>query len=122
MKKIISLFVVLGLFISLSGCSTQQDQQSNHNGTQQTSDDYVLIQGGSFTMGSRESEIWRSNDETQHIVTVSDFYMSPYEMTQKEYEELTNSNPSTFSGESLPVENVTWLEAVQAANLKSEQQ
>lgn len=44
-------------------------------------ENFVLIPGGTFQMGSPESENWRSEDETQHTVTVSDFYMSVYELT-----------------------------------------
>ncbi len=81
---------------------------------------FVLIKGGAFEMGSPESESWRGNDETQHSVTVSDFYISPYEVTQKEYESVMGNNPSTFDGDNLPVENITWLDAVSFCNALSE--
>ncbi|MDO4493672.1 MAG: flavodoxin [Clostridia bacterium] len=84
-------------------------------------DGFVLIEGGSFLMGSLETENWRIDDETQHEVYVSDFRMSPYEVTQAEYQALMGENPSQFSGENLPVENVTWLDAVRFCNAKSEQ-
>ena len=82
-------------------------------------DGFVWIKGGSFLMGSPETENWRINDETQHEVTVSGFWMSPYEVTQAEYEHLTGVNPSSFLGESLPVESVSWLDAVRLCNAKS---
>lgn len=71
-------------------------------------------------MGSPDSEAWRSADETQHSVTVSDFYMSKYELTQKEYEEITGNNPSNFKGDNLPLENISWLDAVAYCNARSE--
>lgn len=38
--------------------------------------------------------------------------MGQYEVTQKEYQEVMGSNPSTFSGsQNRPVENVSWVEA-----------
>ena len=80
----------------------------------------VSVKGGKFLMGSPESENWRSDDELQHEVTVSDFQISPYEVTQSEYKKLTGDNPSSFKGDNLPVENVTWLEAVRFCNAKSE--
>lgn len=58
------------------------------------SSDFVLIKGGSFTMGSPENEDWRSNDETLHSVTVASFYMAKFEVTQKEWREITGKNPS----------------------------
>lgn len=86
---------------------------------EQVDDGFVWIAGGKFLMGSPESENWRIEDETQHEVSVSGFFMSPYEVTQSEYERLTGVNPSNFKGESLPVENVSWLDAVRFCNAKS---
>ena len=83
------------------------------------SDGFVRISGGSFKMGSPESENWRIADEKQHTVTVSDFYIDPFETTQWDYESLVGSNPSTFTGKKLPVDNISWLDAVNYANAKS---
>lgn len=84
-------------------------------------DGFILITGGTFQMGSPDTENWRSDDETQHSVTVSDFYMVPYEVTQEEYEAVTGSDPSSFSGGRLPVENISWLDAVSFCNAYSEE-
>lgn len=81
--------------------------------------DFVLIEGGSFMMGSPESEPWRGSDETQHQVSVSSFYMSRYEVTQELYEQVMGSNPSNFHGARLPVENISWLDAVNFCNALS---
>ena len=81
--------------------------------------DFVLIDGGTFQMGSPASEDWRSNDEEQHLVRVAPFYMAKYEVTQKLWREVTGKNPSNFSGDNLPVESVTWLEAVEFCNALS---
>ena len=132
MKKIISLILSLCLIFSLAACS--QSENSDKSSKQppasnsleatdmQAPENFVLIKGGSFQMGSPESEAWRSADETQHTVTVSDFYMSRYELTQKEYEEITDKNPSNFNGENLPVENISWLDAVAYCNARSEKE
>lgn len=83
---------------------------------------FVLISGGSFAMGSPDTEAWRSADETQHTVTVSDFYISAYELTQQEYEAVMGTNPSSFIGENLPVDSISWLDAVAYCNARSEQE
>lgn len=98
---------------------TKSEQNEN---TIAVPENFVLISGGTFQMGSPDTEPWRSEDETQHTVTVSDFYMSKYELTQKEYEDVTGNNPSNFSGEDLPVENVSWLDAVTYCNARSEKE
>ena len=89
-------------------------------GTAEISDGFVKIEGGSFMMGSPEEENWRSDDEVLHEVTVSSFYIDPYEALQKDYEALMGNNPSQFENEALPVETVSWLDAVKYANAKSE--
>lgn len=76
----------------------------------------VLINGGTFEMGSPLSEAERGNDEIQHKVTVDSFYMSKTELTQKEYLEIMGENPSEHQGEDLPVEHVTWYDAIRYCN------
>lgn len=86
----------------------------------ETDDDLVLINGGTFQMGSPENEPERDADEIQHTVTVDSFYISRTELTQEEYLAVTGNNPSEFQGADLPVENVTWYEAILFCNAKSE--
>ncbi|RXK85137.1 TIR domain-containing protein [Chlorobaculum sp. 24CR] len=69
---------------------------------------FVLIKGGQFMMGSPKSEEDRSDDETQHNVKLSDFAMCRYAVTQEEWQKVTGSNPSSFKGDNLPVEQVSW--------------
>ncbi|MCM1218035.1 MAG: SUMF1/EgtB/PvdO family nonheme iron enzyme [Lachnospiraceae bacterium] len=85
-------------------------------------DGFILILGGTFEMGSPDGEAWRSDDETLHTVTVSDFYISPYELTQKEYQAICGENPSNFVGDDLPVENISWLDAARYCNARSERE
>ncbi len=46
---------------------------------------FVHILAGEFTMGSPEGEVGHQNDENQHQVKVSDFYMSKYEVSVLEF-------------------------------------
>lgn len=85
-------------------------------------DGLVFIKGGTYLMGSPESEDWREDDETEHEVTVSDFYIGQYEVTQKEYREFMGDHESTFSGENLPVENVSWYDAAAYCNARSQKE
>jgi len=71
---------------------------------------FVLIQPGEFDMGSPTNEVGRDNDEgpVHHVTIPEPFYMSKYEVTQKQWSEVMVSNPSYFKGNDLPVENVSW--------------
>ncbi|MBQ6365338.1 MAG: SUMF1/EgtB/PvdO family nonheme iron enzyme [Oscillospiraceae bacterium] len=84
-------------------------------------DSFVLMPAGSFLMGSPETENWRIEDEIQHEVSLSAFYIDPYETTQEDYERLMGNNPSDFAGTKLPVENISWLDAVLYANARSKE-
>lgn len=80
----------------------------------------VAIEGGTFTMGSPEDEVGRSDDETQHSVTLSSFYMGQTVVTQALWQVVMRNNPSSFKGNSLPVEQVSWndcQEFIQKLNL-----
>ena len=66
------------------------------------------IQGGTFLMGSPPTEADRSDDELQHRVTLSDFYIGAYQVTQDQWAAVMGSNPSHFKGDNLPVESVSW--------------
>jgi formylglycine-generating enzyme required for sulfatase activity len=82
----------------------------------------VLIQGGTFMMGSPASEPERNDDEVQHSVTVSSFYMGKHEVTQWEWREVMENNPSYFKGNDLPVEQVSWHDAVEYCNKRSQRE
>jgi formylglycine-generating enzyme required for sulfatase activity len=80
---------------------------------------FVKLSGDSFLMGSPASEAGRESSETQHQVTVSGFYMGKYEVTQKEWTAVMGSNPSLFKGDNLPIEQVSWYDAIDYCNKRS---
>ncbi|UKO97929.1 bifunctional serine/threonine-protein kinase/formylglycine-generating enzyme family protein [Nostoc sp. UHCC 0870] len=74
----------------------------------------VQIPGGTFTMGSPETEKDRESDESlQRQVTVPGFFMGKYEITQAQYQAIMGTNPANFKGEKRPVEQVSWDDAVE---------
>ncbi|HWP54982.1 MAG TPA: SUMF1/EgtB/PvdO family nonheme iron enzyme [Pyrinomonadaceae bacterium] len=76
--------------------------------------DLVFVKGGTFVMGSPASDPDRDQDEgPQTEVTVQGFHMSKYEITQAQYKAVMNANPSSFKGDTLPVDRVSWNSAVE---------
>jgi formylglycine-generating enzyme required for sulfatase activity len=77
----------------------------------------VDIQGGTFVMGSPESEKARGTDENQHKVTLSDFKMSKYEITFEMYDAYCDSvglekpDDNGWGRGNRPVINISWREA-----------
>ena len=71
------------------------------------------IAPGSFTMGSPLEEPLRDEAEVAHEVTITrGFWLSETEITQRFYEAVTEKNPSEFRGAALPVDTVSWDDAV----------
>jgi formylglycine-generating enzyme required for sulfatase activity len=81
----------------------------------------MRIPKGKFLMGSPKTEEGWSKDETQHEVTISqNFYMGATEVTQAQWQKVMGSKPSFFKGDELPVEQISWDEAVDFCKRLSE--
>lgn len=119
MKRAISILCTALAACLMSGCNAAVEETApvteagrtetsvaaevpinEHGGIQEPSaeDGFIYIKGGTFEMGSPDSEAWRSEDENLHSVSLNDFYLAPYEVTQAEYEQVMGTNPSTFFG------------------------
>jgi formylglycine-generating enzyme required for sulfatase activity len=77
----------------------------------------LWVAPGTFTMGSAPEEPDRNQAEgPQTRVTLSrGFWLGKTEVTQAQYERVMGANPSTFksAGPTAPVENVSWLDAME---------
>ncbi|MCJ7581232.1 MAG: formylglycine-generating enzyme family protein [Candidatus Aminicenantes bacterium] len=76
----------------------------------------VAIPGGWFEMGDKLSS---EGDAPVHRVWVDAFYMDRCEVTQDVYQKLQISDTSRFQGDSLPVEQKTWIDAIRFCNIRS---
>lgn len=98
MKKLLIIFLVLMMTIA-SGCSKK------------VPDTFVFVKGGNFV--NTNSNFYGKG------VSVSDFYISKYEITQKEWIEVMGNNPSQFKGDNLPVEMISWYDSIDYCNKRS---
>jgi formylglycine-generating enzyme required for sulfatase activity len=113
---------------------------------------FVEVNGGSFMMGSPVSEEGRYEDEVQHRVTVSSFYMGKNQVTVGEFRRFVNAtgykttaetsgdgyvwsggewemkadanwkNPYFSQQDNQPVVLVSWYDAVNYCNWRSQQE
>ncbi len=70
----------------------------------------VAVKGGTFTMGATSeqgSDVYDSEKPT-HRVTLSDYHIGKYEVTQEEWQAVMGNNPSWYKGTKKPVESVSW--------------
>ena len=69
----------------------------------------VRVPGGTFWMGSPESEAGRvDNEGPVHEVTLSPFLIAKYEVSQAEWKKIMGDNPSKLKGDALPVTMISW--------------
>jgi formylglycine-generating enzyme required for sulfatase activity len=90
------------------------------------SGEMILVQGGTFLMGSDEKDKDADKYEfPQHKVSVPSFYIGKYEVTQKQWREVMGKDPEELgfkSCDDCPVEGVNWndvQEFLQALNKKT---
>jgi formylglycine-generating enzyme required for sulfatase activity len=81
----------------------------------------VKVPGGSFDMGSPAGQ-GNDNEHPQHRVTLAPFWIGKYPVTQAQWQTVAalpkceidlNPTPSYFDGKDLPVEAISWFEAVE---------
>lgn len=97
--KILAYFLLPAISFAVSSCS--QKEPGN----------FIFIKGGAFK--NTKSNLYQKD------VIMTDFYIGKYEVTQKEWIEVMESNPSKFKGDSLPVEMVSWYNCVEYCNKRS---
>ena len=65
----------------------------------------VFVQGGTFKMGNPDGKSY----PPLHSITLNDFYIGKYEVTQMQWRNVMGNNPSSFSGcDDCPVEQISW--------------
>lgn len=98
-----NLFII-GLLFLINACSPKKPES-------QSDENFILVEGGTFI--NTKSNLYGKNAQ------IPDFYIGKYEITQKEWEAIMGKNPSTFKGENLPVENVSWYDCIEYCNKRS---
>lgn len=103
MNKSLALMLVLAMASLMANIADAS--------TKTVPDNFVFIQGGTFK--SAKSNYYEKG------VVISDFYIDKYDVTQKEWMEVMENNPSKFKGDNLPVEMVSWYDSIEYCNKRS---
>lgn len=104
MRKLWVCILLAAMFLA-SACSQEETGKQ---------EDMVYVKGGTFKSNG--------SNYTETSMTLSDFYIGKYEVTQAEWANVMGSNPSAFKGDQLPVEMVSWYDAVEYCNKRSIQE
>ena len=108
MKREINFKAALLLLIVLVQTTSCRNVQKSSNILDEP--EMVFVQGGTFTMGcsSEWGDDCSYDDRPTHQVTVSNYYIGKYEVSQAQWKAVMGYNPSSCKGDNLPVESVTW--------------
>ena len=112
-------WVLAALVLSIAaaaagGCASGQvsrAEQADRPAAALKSDDLVFVEGGTFK--NAKSNYYGSD------IIVQDFYIGKYEVTQREWTAVMGSKPSRFRGDNLPVDSVSWYDAIEYCNRRS---
>ena len=137
MKALISVLMVL--VVAGAGCRSREDSGSKEDtGFKQDNEsredsltidlgnratmDFVFIPAGEFMMGSNEEN--RDTRPVHRVKISKGFYMAVTEVTQAQYKAIMGDYPnnSCFKGVDLPVQAVSWNDAVEFCRKLSEKE
>jgi formylglycine-generating enzyme required for sulfatase activity len=117
----LSWIFIPGLFLSVLLISSPEEAPPG----------MVSVKGGTFRMGTDKRDSKEKPDNLSnyyleeypvHPVTLKSFYIGKYEVTQAEWKTVMVNNPSLYKGDNLPVDRVTWYDAVEYCNKRSEKE
>ncbi|MDR0413878.1 MAG: formylglycine-generating enzyme family protein [Prevotellaceae bacterium] len=94
MKKVMLLAAVAGVMLFCGGSSSDDEGKDDNNNKRKN--------GEVYTSDGIEMVYVEGSD------TVKGFYIGKYEVTQKQYQDVMDTNPSGFKGDNRPVERVNW--------------
>lgn len=100
--------VLLSIAIAsvLVGCAAKPE----HPIALKINHDMVFVEGGEFTMGSDAREAQKAESPAR-TVSVNNFYLSKFEVTQELFESVMGHSHSYFAGPTVPVNNLSWQQA-----------
>ena len=117
MRKLNYIYIsLIAIVVSLmaSSCDEYFDIEPNAKNQEFTvngvSFEMVFVEGGSFIMGAtfEQGGDAEGDEKPAHQVTLSDYMIGKTEVTQELWQAVMGSNPSSFKGDNLPVERVSW--------------
>ena len=118
MQKIYNIMLALSIMMFIISCS---DDSNSVQADKTVKGTLVLIPAGPFSLGNTGSYEGEYDEKPPVTIIISKpFYISKYEITQQQYKAVMGNNPSEFKGDDLPVEQVSWYDALNFCNALSQ--
>jgi formylglycine-generating enzyme required for sulfatase activity len=105
--------------------STNNYQSTTTNDIEQLDKEMILVEGSEFFMGSNAADRFQ-DEKPAHPVQLTDFWMSKFEVTQKQWQAVIKEFPRGFNANNFcancPMTQVSWNEAqdfIKSLNMKT---
>ena len=113
-----NIMLALSIMMFIISCS---DDSNSVQADKTVKSTLVLIPAGPFSLGNTGSYEGEYDEKPPVTIIISKpFYISKYEITQQQYKAVMGNNPSEFKGDNLPVEQVSWYDALNFCNALSQ--
>lgn len=110
-NEILTNYFKTEIFNQLSSLEVIAQSETSKNISQLV--DMVLVKSGNFKMGNDSGS---SDERPVHLVCLSSFYIGRYLVTQQLWQQVMGNNPSSYKGENLPVDNISWFDCISFCN------
>jgi len=115
-KYVIINTIAIMILTSTSAYGDSTSDPQPETDRQPITGELIQVECGTFIMGSTNDS---DKAKPVHQVTVQPFYIGKYEVTQKEWKDVMGTNASHYNGDNLPVEMITWHDAIEYCNKRS---
>src|SRR5205814_801378 len=106
--------LIAGLLEPQRGAAAKEPERAKGHEIKELRMVFVRIEPGEFLMGSPADEANRDEDEDAHRLRITKaFLLQTTEVTQAQWKAVMGQPESYFKGDDLPVDNVSWEDAVE---------
>ncbi len=116
---IVSLIMIVSCSLQKPGDLREKSKSYNDSKTTDDTDSMIKISTSVFIMGEPGFETSKTSAERPVKLTVSAFYFAKTEVLQSEWMKVMHVNPSLVINMKIPVDNVSWYDAIAYCNRRS---
>lgn len=120
MKHLLSMLALIcvtltAITFSITACSDEAPdlgRSTKIDLSSEVSIEMIKVEAGTFKMSKDDGKA-QSNEVPHKATLTKDFYLGQTEVTQAQWRAVMGTNPSHFKGDDLPVEYVSWYDAME---------
>ena len=106
MLKLFTISLAVGL-LTIFGCNNEN--QKTALPTPASFENFVEVKGGTFMMGAADSVVGKDQDERQHLVELSDYWIMDKTVSRAQWNSVMKPDaPNSDEDRKMPMTGITW--------------